>query len=74
MNTHWLFNQSYTTGVVYIPYCKCIERKRGRERERKREERLPSLSSAGTDFRDPVFPHAEAFLTMKTTKVNWVKK
>lgn len=41
---------------------------------RKREERLPSLSSAGTDFRDPVFPHAEAFLTMKTTKVNWVKK
>lgn len=72
VNTHWLFNQSYTTGVVYIPYCKCMER--GKERRRKEHGCMPSLSSAGTDFRDPVFPHAEAFLTMKTTKVNWVKK
>lgn len=49
-------------------------REKKKKGEREREERLPSLSSAGTDFRDPVFPHAEAFLTMKTTKVNWVKK
>jgi len=40
--------------------------------EKKRETSL--FLSAGTDFRDPVLPHAEAFLTMKTTKVNWVKK
>lgn len=65
---------SHTTGIVYISYCKSIERKGDRGRKGEREERLPSFSSAGTDFRDPVFPHAEAFLTMKTTKVNWVKK
>jgi len=40
--------------------------------EKREKESL--FSSAGTDFRDLVLPHAEAFLIVKTTKVNWVKK
>lgn len=57
-----------------------------RREERKREERKDRgggakgaclSSSAGTDFRNPVFPDADAAVlpfAMKTAKVNWVEK